>query len=246
MPRRRRTPSPEKRLENVGSAPGQLQSLPGAVESRLDLIVYGSKSFDTLPDASTKTLKKALSGSETVWANFVGLKDVGFLTKIGDQLGLHQLALEDVVNSHQRAKHEDFELVQFVVARMPVSIKSLETEQLSLFLGRNFVFTVQEKPGDCFEKVRDRLREGRVRIRGGGPDYLAYALLDSLVDSYFPLLESIGIALDDLELAIMESPENEHVTRLHEIKRELVILRRYVEPLRDVIGRLLKEDNDLV
>ncbi len=125
---------------------------------------------------------------------------------------------------------------------MPVSREALETEQISVFLGEGYVLTVQERPGDCFDGIRERIRQGRPRIRNRGCDYLAYAIMDAIVDSFFPLLEIAGSRLDELELLILREPQKEHITGLYDLKRSLISLRRYLVPLRELITVLVRED----
>ena len=178
------------------------------------------------------------------WINVDGLGTVEVLEKLEEILGLHRLALEDVLNIPQRPKVDDYGDHQYIVVRMPVSLENTETEQLSLFLGKNFVLTVQERPGDCFGPVRDRIFGGRPRIRDSGPDYLAYAILDAVVDAYFPPLEAVGQRLEELELEVLENPDRHRVRELHDIKHDLVTLRRFVWPLREVNSALLHPENN--
>src|SRR6185369_13889528 len=127
-----------------------------------------------------------------VWLNVAGLGDAGLVERIGKLFSLHQLSLEDVVSGDQRPKVEDYGDYMYVVARMPSFQEGLVTEQFSMFLGKNFVVSFDERPGDCLEPVRDRIRHRRGKICESGPDYLAYTILDAIIDSYFPLIESIG------------------------------------------------------
>ena len=180
------------------------------------------------------------------WVNVDGLGDLETLTRIQEIFGLHRLALEDVVNVHQRPKAELYEDHLFVVARMPRPGAGLETEQFSLFLGKGYVLTFQEAPGDCLEAVRERIRNERPRIRAGGPDYLAYAIIDAVIDSYFPLLEGIGDQLEALEEEVLARPHSSQVPILHGIKRDLMNLRRIVWPLREVLAGFVREESPLI
>jgi len=124
-----------------------------------------------------------------------------------------------------------------------MSEDTLETEQVSVFMGDGYLITVQEQPGDCFEGIRVRIREGGVRIRGNGADYLGYAVIDAIVEAYFPLLEAAASRLDELELLILKEPEKEHIAELHDLKRGLISLRRYLSPLHELIFGLARGDN---
>ncbi|MBI3300790.1 MAG: magnesium/cobalt transporter CorA, partial [Deltaproteobacteria bacterium] len=181
------------------------------------------------------------------WVDVEGLGDVETIRTLGEIFGLHRLALEDVINVHQRAKVEQYGEHHFIVTRMVRLGEHLETEQLSLFLGKNFVLTFQEgHPGDCLDLIRERIRQKRGRIRDAGLDYLAYALLDAVVDCYFPILEEYGERLETLEDEILTRPHNGAVARIHEIKRNLLTLRRAIWPQRETFNTLLREEMPLV
>ena len=157
---------------------------------------------------------RALLGKAPVtWVNVEGLGDANTIRTIGELFQLHPLALEDVVNTHQRPKAEPYPGNLFIVARMPELKDRLETEQVSLFLGKNFVVTFLEDPGDVFDCVRQYLRHGQGKIRQCGPGQLAYALLDALVDSYFPIVEEYGERLDALEDEVVSRPSRATIAR---------------------------------
>jgi len=181
------------------------------------------------------------------WVNVEGLGDAGIIRCLGDTFGLHSLALEDVVNVHQRAKVERYGEHDFIVARMPRVCENVETEQVSIFLGKNFVLTFQEGyPGDVFDPVRERLRKGVGRLRAAGPDYLAYSLIDAVVDSYYPVLERYGEDVEALELEVLARPGRATINRIHDVKRELLTLRRAIWPHREAINSLFRDSSSLI
>ncbi|MEP6673104.1 MAG: magnesium/cobalt transporter CorA [Chthoniobacter sp.] len=183
------------------------------------------------------------------WINIDGLGDVDVLRKLGERFNLHPLALEDVLNTGQRPKVEHYEGYLFIVAEMIYLNKEEEVcgEQVSMFLGRNFIITVQEEPEtDAFDHVRARIRSGRGWIRKMKCDYLAYALLDSIIDHYFPVLENLGAAIEDIENTMVEKPSRSCLLSLHEYKRTLVQMRRFVWPAREVATSLMHEETGLV
>ncbi len=159
---------------------------------------------------------------------------------------LHGLALEDVVNVHQRPKVEEYADHAFIVTRMIQAGLPPTTEQVSMFLGEGFLLTFQERPGDCFDPVRARLRSSRGQIRDRQADYLAYALLDAVIDGYFPVLETLGERLEVLEDAVTAEPPEAEATQIHEIKRELLLLRRAVWPQREMVNALTRETSPYV
>ncbi len=230
----------------VGAPPGTLVADPDALPTEVHVIAFGSADLNeqTLDDVAE--LAPLLGRSPVTWVNVNGLADIDVVKTIGEIFNVHPLVLEDVLNVHQRAKVESYEDYLFVVARLPATGEGFDHEQLSMFIGEGFVVTFQERPGDCFEPVRDRLRSGRPRIRGGGSDYLAYCLLDALVDAYFPVLEHFGEGLARLEEHVLEEPDSTLVPQIRGVGRDLLGLRRVVWPLRDALGRLLREETRLV
>jgi magnesium transporter len=194
----------------------------------------------------TKDIRPFLEKWPVTWVNVEGLGDVETLRELGELFGLHRLSLEDVVNVHQRAKVDEYPDHQFIVARMPDTGDSLGTEQVSFFLGERFLLTFQEKSGDCFDPIRDRIRGGQGRIRRSGPDYLAYALLDSVIDAYFPVLEKHGERLESIEDEILSDPDSRTISRIHQIKRDLLNLRRIMWPQRGAVNALIRGESGLV
>lgn len=179
-----------------------------------------------------------------IWVDVEGLTDREKIKAIGELFGLHALALEDVVNRHQRAKLEEYTDHDFIIVRMATSAESSDTEQIAMFLGRNFVITFQEgHPGDSLHSVRLRLRQNRGGLRAVGADHLAYAILDAIIDGYFPLLESYGERLEEIEDEILRHPSSAVVVELHRLKRELLTLRRTMWSQREVVHGLLRESS---
>ncbi len=184
------------------------------------------------------------------WIEFDGLGDIDALRQLGDKYGLHPLALEDVVHTGQRPKLESYEHMLFIVTVMIYRDEEdgrMCGEQVSMFLDRGLLITIQEDPkNDVFEPVRQRIRGGRGYIRKQGADYLAYALIDSIVDHMFPILECIGDALEELEDQMLENPTKTCVANLHEFRRTLIQLRRAIWPERDLLSQLLHDTSGIV
>ena len=232
---RRRTPP--------GAPPGTLVTDPSAPRSVMTVLAYSPQDFVEQDVSEPQQIRDFLGRWPVVWINVEGVGDAGTVTKLGELFGLHRLALEDVLHTHQRPKVEQYGDHLFIVTRMARTGEQLETEQLSLFLGKNFVLTFQEGvPGDCLGPIRERIRKKGGRIRDAGLDYLAYALLDAVVDAYFPILEQYGERLGDLEDEIVRKSLPDMVARIHAIKRDLLTLRRAIWPQRETLGALLREE----
>ncbi len=225
-----------------GSVPGTIIDDPSLPPPRLRVLAYGPLGYEEHNLATLDELAKLRSRFPIIWLNVDGLGDAGIITRIGEMFDLHKLALEDVVNVHQRAKVEPYGDHLFIVIREAAFHEHLETDQISMFLGKDFVITFQEKIGDSFEPVRDRIRKSKGRICHSQTDYLAYALLDSVIDAYFPVLEAYGEQLENLEDETIENASRQTVARIHEIKREFLILRRAIWPAREAVSTLLRED----
>lgn len=237
--RRRRTPP--------GAPPGTLLADPDSPRPVMRVLAYGSDDAVERSIDHPKQVLDFLDRWPVVWIDVEGLGDAEIIRALGELLGLHRLALEDVLNVHQRSKLEQYPGYYFIVAHMARLGERVETEQLSLFLGKNFVLTFQEgKPGDSLEPIRERIRNQHSRIRETGLDYLAYALLDAVVDGYFPILERYGEQLESLEDEIVTRPSGDIVARIHEIRRTLLILRRAIWPQRETFNALLREETPLV
>ncbi len=230
-----------------GTAPGQITPPADALHPAVSLFAYGPDEHLELASADPEAVREALARWPVVWVNVDGLGDGELVARFGALFGLHRLALEDVVHIHQRPKVEHYADHIYIVLRLPdPGDGGLESEQISLFLGRNFVLTFQERPGDAFAPVRERIRGGKGRLRSSGPDYLAYALIDAGVDSNFPVIEALGEQLEDMELEIVERPGRGAVVALHAIRRSLLTLRRGIWPMREMLGALSREADPLV
>jgi magnesium transporter len=233
-----------------GTAPGTLRPLehPRTDKVRMTVIDYGPDHFAEKAVERVEDLLAYRDSPTVTWINIEGLNDVPLLETLGQQFGIHPLTLEDMLNCGQRPKLEDYGSYHFMVMK---SLRldgdgCLEVEQISFVLAERFVITVQEVPGDSFEAVRERLRGGKGKIRSNGPDYLTYALLDALVDEFFPVLESYGERLEGLEDTVVRKATPETLGEIHQIKRELLQVRRAAWPERDVVNALQREGNDLI
>jgi magnesium transporter len=231
-----------------GTAPGTLDTAapPDAPRAAIDVIAYGPERCEMVKVHSLDQLERLRGEHPMVWVNVSGLGDIPTVERVGANFGLHPLALEDVVHLGQRPKTEEYDDHRFIVMQLIHTATGFDAEQISLFFGKGFVITFQERPEDVFEPVRERLRKGRTRIRGMGADYLTYALIDAVVDQYFPILETFGERLEDLEEELVDRPDPDTLHLIYRAKRELLVLRRAAWPQREVINALERDDSGLV
>ncbi len=239
---------PRKRFQKPGTPPGTLRP-PDVVRAEgvtLRLMDYTADSVQEKEAASLGEILPLPEGPSVTWISVSGLQDVDLLQSLGSRFHLHPLALEDVLNTGQRPKMEDYEDHCYVVMKdfRPGTLP--HGEQISLFLGKGWVITLQETSEDPFDPVRERIRKGKGRLRRMGADYLAYALLDLLVDNSFPILEKLGERIDELELELVTNPGRTTLHEIHRVKRDLLFLRRSAWPQREVINALQREESSLV
>ena len=236
-------------IRTPGAPPGTLvyTGAARAAPVRVSAFRYGKEAFETF-DVVTPTEAAALrSPGAVTWVNMDGVSDVDLVREMGSAFEIHRLVLEDVVNTTQRPKTEEYDAFLFVVLRMlRYQSGSLDEEQVSLILGDDFVISFQEHAEDVFEPVRKRLREGNGLIRARGADYLAYALIDAVVDHYFLVVEAIGDEVDVIEDQILENASIEVANQIHSLKRRTLRVRRAAWPLREALVTLYRDESPLV
>lgn len=241
----------KKRSKKAGLPPGSLVHIgeKKAETPKITIIDYDETHFQ---EKEVKTIDECFIFKDkptVTWINIDGLHQVEILEKLGECYGLHPLVLEDILNTDQRPKMEDYgEYIYIVLKMLDYNDKSneIEPEQMSLILGPNFVFSFQEREGDTFNPIRERIRNSKGRIRKMGADYLAYTLLDSIVDNYFIILEKLGEKIEFLEEKLVTRPTPETLQVIHYLKREMIFLRRAVWPLREVVNGLERGESSLV
>ena len=241
----------KKREEIKGLSPGSLVFIGNKkVENiRLRVIDYDESKLkeDELKNIAEGTEYK---NTQTVtWINVDGLHDLSLMKEIGKTFDLHPLLLEDILNTGQRPKLEEFDNSLFLVLKMLRYDKEKQmiiSEQLSLVLGSTFLLTFQEQPGDVFEPVRERIRKQKGRIRGAGIDYLAYALLDTVVDNYIFIIERMGEKIEDIEEEILGIGDSTVMEKINSFKHEMNFLRKSIRPAREAILQLSKLDSEMI
>ncbi len=244
-----KTPSPAEKQS--GLAPGTVVYTGDKTLSDLYIEVFDYDK-DTCEEKELDRIEEAFTYSDTepvTWINMNGLNHIEAIETIGEQYKLHPLILEDIANTQQRPKIDEYENYLFVVLKMLYFDKeeNLSIEHISFVLGRNYVISFQEADGDVFDGVRNRIRTGKGRLRTSGADYLLYALMDAVVDNYFNLIEAMGDKIEELEDDLFEEKPNDDITYdIQSLKKEILKIRRAVFPLREVVNRIEKSDHPLI
>jgi len=241
----------KKVSRKAGLTPGSLIHIgeKKLERARIRAINYDEQRFR---EEELKTIEESLPLKEApgvTWINVDGLHQVEVLEKIGAYFALHPLVLEDILNTEQRPKMEDYGDYIYVVLKMihyDDKKNEIEAEQVSLILGPTFVLSFQERAGDLFDPVRERIRGSGGRIRKVGPDYLCYSLADAIVDGYFAVLEKLGEQIEAAERELVTHPSPKTLRLIHGLRREMILLRKSIWPLREVIGGLQREDSPLI
>jgi len=235
------------RQTKPGEPPGSIKTDPRAAQPKVYVIAFDESQLVQQEITDIGKIGEYLAKYKVTWINVEGLGSAALIQQLGDLLHLHALALEDVVNVHQRAKVEPYDSILFMVARMVSLVDDqVETEQISFFLGKQFVLTFQERPGDCLESVRQRIRKNGGRVRQMGSDYLMYALLDAVIDGYFPIAERLSDRLDALEDEIMIDQRPNANQKIHQMRGDLLHLRRALRPHRDAVNELIRDVHPLI
>jgi magnesium transporter len=236
--------------DSPGTVPGTLQIEANAPAPTLVLIDYDELQAARVSLPDPEACIPYLDSHSVSWIDVQGLGDEDILQRLGAVFELHPLMLEDVVNVPQRPKVEDFEDQLLIISRMVTphcESGGFVSEQVSFILGNHYLLTVQEEPeSDCFAPVRQRIKSGKGTIRKRGVDYLAYALLDAIIDGFFPILETYGEQIEDLENEVVINPTQKTLEKIHQIRRELLTLRRAIWPQRDAINALIRDGSELI
>jgi magnesium transporter len=237
-----------RRRPPAGAPPGTLVIREGAPKPVVRMIQYSGDSLHEEQVDDLAGLAERVRPQFVTWIDVQGLGDEQVLRRIAGIFRMHPLALEDVVNVPQRPKVEAYDHDLLIVTRMAMLTdgQGLDMDQVSILLGPHFVLTFQERPGDVLDPVRNRIRKDVGAIRRSGPDFLAYAILDATIDGYFPVLESLGERLENVEDVLIAGPQVEVLHAVHDVKRDLLAVRRGIWPLRDAINALIRDENPLV
>ncbi len=241
----------KKSTKKAGTAPGTLIHVGDKRTEpvRMSLIDYDEGNL-TERELSRIEDSFPLKDLPTVtWINIDGIHDMSLMEKIGAHFEIHPLILEDIVNTGQRPKLEDFEAYLYIVLKMlsyDAKAEHIRAEQISILVGDKFVISFQETAGDVFDPIRERIRKAKGRIRKSGCGYLAYTLIDAIVDHYYAVLEAVGDRIEAIEEALMDDPEPEVLEDIHELKREMIFFRKQVWPVRELLSGLGRSGSPLL
>lgn len=241
----------KRKSKKVGLSPGTLiyTGEKPAEKIKISVINYNETALVEKEVKNIEDCFSLINTSTNTWINIEGINDIRMIEKLGSTFGIHPLVLEDILNTDQRPKMNEYDNYLFIVLRMLTfnsEERMVNSEQVSLIFGRNFLISLQEKNGDIFDGVRERIRNSKGKIRKLGTDYLAYALIDSVVDGYFNILEKIGELVEDIEDELITEPKPENLHTIHQLRREMILLRKSVWPLREVINLMEKEGISLI
>lgn len=246
----------KNRVKKAGMPPGTLVYLgeKEVEKSRISVIDFNEETYEERDVKEIDECFQFVSAKESIkWINIEGLTDIKTLEKIGVRLGIHPLVLEDIINTEQRPKIEDFSDYIYVTMKM-ISAEDddkndeyeVYVEQISIIFGKNFVITFLEQNSDYFETIRDRIRFGTGKIRKMGADYLAYGIMDIVIDNYFIVLEKLVEQLDVIEAKLDRNPKADSLWSIYNLRKEMIFLRKYIWPLRDVTNQMLKSESELI
>jgi magnesium transporter len=233
----------KKRSKKAGLPPGTLVHIGEKLteKTRIEVVEYDGQGFQEKELETLEACYLFPKEPAVTWVNVIGIHQVEVLEKLGNRFGVHALALEDILNTEQRPKIEDYGNDLFIVVKLLSSNEErdeIEAEQISLILRPNAIISFQEREGDDFSSVKERLRAGKGRLRKMGADYLAYTLLDIVVDQYFVVLEKLGERIEVLEGRLLADPGTATLQKIQNLKKEMLLLRKWIWPLREVISSL--------
>ena len=241
----------KKSSRKAGLPPGTLVHIgeKRTEDVRITLMDYDERNVDERSDLTPEACSDFKASPTVTWVNVTGIHDINVIETFGKVFDIHPLVLEDVVHTGQRPKMEDMGGYLYIVLKMlsfTDGEKSFEAEQLSLIVGSNFVISFQEHEGDVFQTIRDRIHKGKGRIRRSGSDYLAYALMDAIVDNYFIILEDMGEKIETLQESVLSEPDPSNLREIQEMRREMAFLRRSIWPLREAISAIQRTESPLI
>jgi magnesium transporter len=242
-----------KRKNKKGMSPGSLifTGQKKVEKIKISVFDYNADNYEdrTLTEEEVSKLTDFRVGKDVSWLNICGIHNTELIARIGKIFKIHALVLEDILNVSHNTKIDEFEDYIFIITKMinyNEAENLLNIEQVSFILGKNFLITFQEREGDVFDIIRDKIRSNNGRIRTSGADYLAYRLIDTIVDNYFLVLDKIDERIEDIEDELLDNPEQSTLQSIHSLRKEVIHLKRNVTPLRDILHALEREQYNFI
>ncbi len=237
--------------KRIGLPPGSILYMGTRpdIQPEITYFSYNEESFEEHKKCTIQDVEAIDLSDGMHWINIDGIHDEQIIEKIGNKFNLHHLVLENIIQAGQRPKIEDYdEYILFLIKMLYFAPTGgfIEEEQVSIILGKNYVISFQEKPGDVFEVIRNRLRDPKFRIRKKGTDYLAYSLLDAIVDNYFVILETLGDNIEESEKEVFSSPDEGTIQQIYDMKRKMIMIRKSIWPLREVVASFIRSESVLI
>jgi len=238
--------TPKNYAKKLGLPPGTL-IYTGKEKNHFEISIldYDENNFREIQETDVEASFSFKDSPTVSWINITGLHNTETIQKIGKYYSIHPLSLEDILNIHQRPKIEHFDTYNFIVLKMLTYNQEsceIESEQVSIVFGKNYVLTFQEKSGDVFDSLRSRIKAANGIIRKSGSEYLVYAIIDAIVDHYFLILEHLDENLEELESEVVSKPSLETVQKINQLKKNLITMRKSIWPLRELLAKLLRSE----
>lgn len=241
----------KRRGKKIGVPPGTLVHVGELHNGKvsISLVDYDQRRLLEKENPPLQDCLSSMNDATVTWIHVGGVHEPDVIAAIGKQLKLHPLMMEDILNTGQRPKLDDYRDYIYIVARalrFNEDKKEIEDEQVSIVLGKHFVISFSERSQNMFTPIRDRIRKEQSRFRASGPDYLAYAILDQIVDHYFVILEKVDDELESLDTALMNNPNHQILGKIQHAKREMTLLRKWIWPMREVMSNFMRIDSPLI
>ncbi len=240
-----------KSKRKIGLSPGSMVYVGEKTDEpvKISIMDYNAERLDEFPEATAEDIKHCMAEDSVTWINLSGIHDLAIVENIGKQFDLHPLLMEDIVNTHHRAKIDDYENYLFLVLKMVFrepEASSLLFEHVCLVIGPDYLISFQERESDVFGPVRERLIKAKGRIRKSGVDYLGYALIDMIVDHYYVILEQMGEEIEAIQDESLGNPTTKTLNAIHDVRHRIVFLRKTIWPMREMISSLLRKESELI
>lgn len=240
----------KRHSRKIGTPPGTFDLVGEQKMEKVKITVmdYSEKNYEFKEIEKVEDLFPYRENTNVSWINIYGLHEPEILEKIGNHFGVHALVLEDIANTAHRPKlevHDDFIFIVLKMIWFGADDEALQVEQISLIYGKNFVLCFQERKGDIFQSLRERIKNNQTRLRKSGADYLTYRIMDVVVDNYFSVLEKLGDQIELLDEEVINNPGQEIIQKIYDLKRNLIFLRKSIWPLREVVNNITREENSL-